>query len=80
MVTNTNHIGRVTIANVIKLETDIEGAPIYRFQGVSLPSSIILDHYAYGLLEERAKEKNPARIPGSQGVINEDHTFISNVA
>lgn len=55
MVTNTNHLGRVTIANVIKLNTDIEGGPIYRFQGVSLPRSIVLNHFAYSILEERAK-------------------------
>lgn len=57
MVTNTSHIGRFTVANVFKIDTDIEGGPVYRFQGVSLPSSIILDHFSYGLLEERAKEK-----------------------
>lgn len=56
MVTNTNHLGRITVANAIKLNTDIEGGPIYRFQGVSLPSSIVLNHFAYGLLEERAKK------------------------
>lgn len=56
MVTNTDHLGRITVANVIKLNTDIEGGPIYRFQGVSLPRSIILNHFAYGLLEERAKK------------------------
>lgn len=56
MVTNTNHLGRITVANAIKLNTDIEGGPIYRFQGVSLPRSIVLNHFAYGLLEERAKK------------------------
>ncbi|KAL3287776.1 hypothetical protein HHI36_002238 [Cryptolaemus montrouzieri] len=80
MVSNTSHIGRFTVSNVIKLDTDIEGGPIYRFQGVSLPSSIILDHFAYGILEARAKELNPARIPGSQGVINEDESFVSHMA
>ena len=55
MVTNTNHLGRVTIANVIKLNTDVPGGPIYRFQGVALPKSIMLNHFAYGLLEERAR-------------------------
>lgn len=55
MVANTNHLGRITIANVIKLNTDIPGGPIYRFQGVALPRSIILNHFAYGLLEDRAR-------------------------
>lgn len=56
MVTNTNHLGRITVANVIKLNTDIEGGPVYRFQGVSLPKTVILNHFAYGLLEERARK------------------------
>lgn len=56
MVTNTNHLGRITVANAIKLNTDIEGGPVYRFQGVSLPRSIILNHFAFGLLEERARK------------------------
>lgn len=56
MVTNTSHLGRITVANAIKLNTDIEGGPIYRFQGVSLPKTIILNHFAYGLLEQRAKK------------------------
>lgn len=55
MVTNTNHLGRITVANVIKLNTDIEGGPIYRFQGVALPRSIVLNHFAYSILEERAR-------------------------
>lgn len=55
MVPNTNHLGRITVANVIKLDTDIPGSPLYRFQGVALPRSIVLNHFAYCLLEERAK-------------------------
>lgn len=55
MVASTNHLGRITIANVIKLQTDIPGNPIYRFQGVALPKSIILNHFAYSVLEDRAK-------------------------
>lgn len=56
MVANTSHIGKTSIANVIKLQTDVPGSPIYRFQGVSLPMTIILNHFAYGLLEKRAKK------------------------
>lgn len=55
MVPNSNHLGRITVANVIKLDTDISGGPIYRFQGVALPRSILLNHFSYGLLEDRAK-------------------------
>lgn len=56
MLPNTKHIGRFTLTNVIKLNSDIKGDPLYRFQGVALPSSIILNHFAYGLIEERAKK------------------------
>ncbi|KAG5893245.1 hypothetical protein JTB14_013406 [Gonioctena quinquepunctata] len=80
MIPNTNHLGRTTIANVIKLDTDIQQGPIYRFQGVSLPRSLILNHFAYGLLEDRARLLNRARIPGSQEIENEDNTFIAKMA
>lgn len=56
MLPNTKQIGRFTVTNVIKLNTDIKGDPIYRFQGVSLPSSIIVNHFAYGIMEERARK------------------------
>ncbi|KAF5280129.1 hypothetical protein FQA39_LY18131 [Lamprigera yunnana] len=56
MVSNTNHLGRTTIASVFKLKTDILGSPIYRFQGVALPQSIVLNHVAYNIIEERAKK------------------------
>lgn len=55
MIPNTNHLGRITVANVIKLNTEIPGGPIYRFQGVALPKTIVLNHFAYNLIEERAK-------------------------
>ncbi|CAG9863096.1 unnamed protein product [Phyllotreta striolata] len=79
MIPNTNHMGRITIANVIKLNTDIPDGHIYRFQGVALPRSLILNHFAYGLLEDRAKLLNPARIPGSQVVDNEDNSFVASM-
>ncbi|XP_017777450.1 PREDICTED: 39S ribosomal protein L39, mitochondrial [Nicrophorus vespilloides] len=77
MIANTNQLGRTTVTNVIKLDTDIKGSPVYRFQGVALPSSIVLNHFAYGLLEERAKNLNSARIPGSQDVTTEDNSFMA---
>ncbi|KAJ8925277.1 hypothetical protein NQ315_009105 [Exocentrus adspersus] len=79
MIPNTNHVGRITVANVIKLDTDIPEGPIYRFQGVSLPKAITLNHFAYGLLEDRAKILNTGRIPGSQGVDNEDNSFVARM-
>lgn len=57
MITNTNHLGRITITNVFKLNTDLpSGQPIYRFQGVALPRSIVINHFAYNILENRAKK------------------------
>lgn len=55
MLPNTNHVGRISVTNVIKLDTDIKGSPIYRFQGVALPKVIFLNQYAYGLIEERGQ-------------------------
>ncbi|XP_057664271.1 39S ribosomal protein L39, mitochondrial [Diorhabda carinulata] len=80
MIPNTNQIGRITVANVIKLNTDFPGGPIYRFQGVALPKPLVLNHFAYGILEERAKLLNQARIPGSQIIDNEDNTFAANIS
>jgi len=80
MLPNTDHLGRITITNVIKLETDIQGNPIYRFQGVALPKSIILNHFAYGLIEERGKILNSGRIPCDQGTINEDNSFVAHAS
>ncbi|XP_072387307.1 large ribosomal subunit protein mL39 [Diabrotica undecimpunctata] len=79
MIPNTNHMGRITIANVIKLETDIAGGPIYRFQGVALPKPLILNHFAYGILEERAKLLNGARIPGTHIIDDEDNSFVASM-
>lgn len=56
MIPNTNHLGRITVSNVIRISTDFPGGPLYRFQGVALPRNIILNHFAYSLIEERAKK------------------------
>ncbi|GJQ66679.1 hypothetical protein Trydic_g4642 [Trypoxylus dichotomus] len=80
MISNTSQVGRFTVANIIKLDTDIPGDPIYRFQGVALPNSLILNHFAFGLLEERAKKLNSARIPCKQGFASEDHSFVAQMA
>lgn len=55
MAPNTSHLGRITVTNVFRLNTGISGGPIYRFQGVALPSPIVLNHFAYGLIEERGR-------------------------
>ncbi|XP_078036429.1 mitochondrial ribosomal protein L39 [Augochlora pura] len=55
MVGNTDLIGRCTITAVHKVPRT-EG--IYRFQGVALPKGVLLNHYAYSLLENRAEKLN----------------------
>lgn len=57
MIANTNFIGRCTIASVHKLSTDQFGT-LYRFQGIALPVGLLLNHFAYGILEERARKLN----------------------
>ncbi|CAH2056872.1 unnamed protein product, partial [Iphiclides podalirius] len=65
MISRTGQIGRVTIASVHKLigsqESDVK--LLYRFQGVALPTSVILNHFAFSILTERAKKLNSARSP-----------------
>lgn len=56
MVANTDHLGRITVTSVYRLKAEGLEEPIYRFQGVALPRSIVLNHFAYGLLEERARK------------------------
>lgn len=55
MIPNTNHLGRITITNVLKVNNVFSDGPIYRFQGVALPKSIVLNHFAYSIIEERGK-------------------------
>lgn len=62
MLANSNFVGRTTVTAVHKLDSDVQN--LYRFQGISLPKDINLNHFAYSLLEERAKKLNYARYPG----------------
>nr|AEE63539.1 unknown [Dendroctonus ponderosae] len=78
MLPNTNQMGRVTVTNAIKLDTDIK-EPIYRFQGVALPRSIRINHFAYSLIEDRGRILNSGRIPSEQGTFNEDNTFVAHL-
>ncbi|XP_069687394.1 large ribosomal subunit protein mL39 [Periplaneta americana] len=63
MIGNTNLVGRCTVTAVHKIETD-QGL-LYRFQGVALPKGIMLNHFAYGILEDRARKLNPGRLPSA---------------
>lgn len=61
MMANTAHLGKVSVVAVHPIETS-EGQ-LFRVQGVALPRGIMLNHFAYGVLEERAKQLNSGRLP-----------------
>lgn len=63
MVTSTRHLGRCTIAAVHPIGRLSDSDALYRFQGVALPPDFIVNHIAYGVLENRARKLNPARLP-----------------
>lgn len=57
MISNSSLIGRVTVATVHRLaDGPVDG--LYRFQGIALPKGIMLNHFAYSILENRAKKLN----------------------
>ena len=59
MVSNSGLMGRVTVTAVHKLaDGPVDG--LYRFQGIALPKGIMLNHFAYSILEKRAKKLNTA--------------------
>ncbi|GAB0099623.1 39S ribosomal protein L39, mitochondrial [Sergentomyia squamirostris] len=74
MVTSTRHMGRCTIAAVHSMGKLPESQELYRFQGVALPPDFIINHVAYGILENRAKKLNSARLP------TEDHEIQAKLA
>ncbi|XP_049789539.1 39S ribosomal protein L39, mitochondrial [Schistocerca nitens] len=63
LVGNTGFIGRCTVTAVHHVETD--SGSLYRFQGVALPRGLMLNHYAYGILESRASKLNTVHLPDS---------------
>ncbi|XP_043509847.1 39S ribosomal protein L39, mitochondrial [Frieseomelitta varia] len=72
MVGNSSLIGRCTIAAVHKIP---EKESLYRFQGVALPKGIILNQYAYGLLENRARKFNNT----TWSVFSEENNEVEDV-
>jgi len=59
MVGNSGLIGRVSVSAIHRL-TDGPVDDLYRFQGIALPKGILLNYFAYGILEKRAKKLNTA--------------------
>ncbi|KAF4532574.1 hypothetical protein B566_EDAN008499 [Ephemera danica] len=56
LIADTSLVGRCTVTAVHKVETD--KGHLFRFQGVALPKGILLNHFAYGILEDRARKLN----------------------
>lgn len=59
MITNTNLLGKTSIMSLHKItntDTVSEGGQLYRLQGVALPKQLIMNHVAYGIVEERARQ------------------------
>ncbi|XP_046973405.1 39S ribosomal protein L39, mitochondrial [Vanessa cardui] len=65
LISNTAQIGRVAVTAVHALDgsPDSEVKKLYRFQGVALPTGVILNHFAFSILTDRAKKLNSARSP-----------------
>lgn len=57
MISHTGIIGRSTVSAVHKITSD-DCENLYRFQGVALPAGQIVNHFAYGILESRARKLN----------------------
>ncbi len=66
MMANTGHLNKCTITAAIPLpQASHISTTIYRLQGIALPSGFLLNHFAYGLIEQRGRKLNSARIPGT---------------
>ncbi|XP_073973732.1 mitochondrial ribosomal protein L39 isoform X2 [Rhodnius prolixus] len=56
LIANSSLVGRCSVTAVHHIESD--DGPLYRFQGVALPKGIMLNHFAYKILEDRASKLN----------------------
>lgn len=72
LIGNTSQIGRVAIPSVHRLEgLSKEGTKqLYRFQGVALPSGVLINHFAFSILMDRAKKLNSAKSPLIPKIMN----------
>ncbi|CAG9131179.1 unnamed protein product [Plutella xylostella] len=84
MISNTSQIGRVTIASVHKLTgsspDSAEAKQLYRFQGVALPAGVHINHFAYSILEQRARKLNPVRSPFNSLEVDESNAAPESVS
>jgi len=66
MMTHSGHVSKCTIGAVHRLPQCKEiSETMYRVQGVALPDGILLNHFAYSIIEQRGRQFNSARVPGS---------------
>lgn len=58
MVANTALLGKCTVSAVHRVQNEDEAAEatLYRVQGVALPAGFVVNHVAYGILEERSRK------------------------
>lgn len=64
MVSSTRLVGKCTIAAIHGVpRTSTDKLSLYRVQGVALPLGLNLNHFAFGILEDRARKLNPAKLP-----------------
>lgn len=56
MIANTHFLGKCTISAIHEVGQEGDKDGIYRAQGVALPTGIIINHFAYNILEERSKK------------------------
>lgn len=56
MLASTRFLGKCTVLAAHKLANEGSSDAFYRVQGVALPAGFALNHFAYGLLEQRAQK------------------------
>lgn len=62
MIGSSSLLGKCTISAVHPLDKEGDHH-LYRVQGVALPVGFVMNHFTFGILEERSKKLNPARRP-----------------
>lgn len=55
MIASTGFLGKCTVSAVHQVADEEPGA-LYRVQGVALPVGFIINHFAYGILEDRSRK------------------------
>lgn len=61
MVASSRFLGKCTVTAAHKLSDEGADNAFYRIQGVGLPNGFVINHVAYGTLEDRARKlvRNP---------------------